>query len=209
MTLRNMILTFPFNILTDQVKFSIAMKKIYFGVVFLVLLCCHSLNAQHFSPLDNSPMDIAYLRADNNKKPVVKVIYSRPLKNSNQVFGTQIPFGKLWRTGDNEATEVRFYSDVRFGDQLVKAGTYVMHSIPGEKEWTIILNRNTDTLGAFFYDPSMDVVRIKAPVIPGEQLDIFSIAFDKNFNNTYMVLGWDTTRVNIPIDTYAQVIAEL
>lgn len=204
-----MILSFSFNILTDQVKFSIAMKKIYFGVVFFVVLCSHSLNAQHFSPLDNSPTDIAYLRTDNNKKPVVKVIYSRPIKSGEQVFGTQIPYDKLWRTGDNEATEVRFYSDVRFGDQLVKAGTYVMHSIPGEKEWTIILNRNTDTLGAFFYDQSKDVVRIKAPVRNGEQLDMFSIAFDKNFNNTYMVLGWDTTRVNIPIDTYTQVLAEL
>ena len=64
-------------------------------------------------------------------------------------------------------------------------------------------------MGAFFYDPSMDVARIKAPVRNGERLDIFSIAFDKNFNNTYMVLGWDTTRVNIPIDTYTQVLAEL
>jgi hypothetical protein len=204
-----MILSFSFNILTDQVKFSIAMKKIYFGVVFFVVLCSHSLYAQHFSPLDNTPTDIAYLTTDNNKKPVVKVIYSRPIKSGEQVFGTQIPYDKLWRTGDNEATEVRFYSDVRFGDQLVKAGTYVMHSIPGEKEWTIILNRNTDTLGAFFYDQSKDVVRIKAPVRNGEQLDMFSIAFDKNFNNTYMVLGWDTTRVNIPIDTYTQVLAEL
>lgn len=185
------------------------MKKIYFGVVFIIVLCSHSLSAQHFSLPDKSPTDISYLRNDNSKKPVVKVIYSRPLKNEGKVFGTQIPYGKLWRTGDNEATEVRFYSDVRFGDQLVKAGTYVMHSIPGEKEWTIILNRNTDTLGAFFYDASKDVARVKAPVRIGERLDIFSIAFDKNFNNTYMVLGWDTTRVNIPIDTYSQVLAEL
>lgn len=185
------------------------MKKIYFGVVFFVVFFSYSLNAQHFSTPDKSPTDIAYLRNDNSSKPVVKVIYSRPLKEEGRVFGTQIPFGKLWRTGDNEATEVRFYSDVRFGDQLVKAGTYVMHSIPGEKEWTIILNRNTDTLGAFFYDVSKDVVRVKVPVRNGERLNIFSIAFDKSFNNTYMVLGWDTTRVEIPIDTYSQVLAEL
>ena len=129
-----MILSFPFNILTDQVKFSIAMKKIYFGVVFFVVLCSHSLNAQHFSPLDNSPTDIAYLKTDNNKKPVVKVIYSRPLKSGEQVFGTQIAYDKLWRTGDNEATEVRFYSDVRFGDQLGKAGTPCNNKIYNRRE---------------------------------------------------------------------------
>ena len=68
-----------------------------------------------------------------------------------------------------------------FGRKLVKAGTYVLHTIPGEKEWTIILNSNTDTLGSFFYDESKDVVRFKVPAKQAEQIDVFSIGFKEEF----------------------------
>lgn len=185
------------------------MKKTYFGVMMMMLLVCNHITAQRFSPLDKNPTDIAYLRANNLSKPIIKVIYSRPLKSEAEVFGTQIPFEEIWRTGDNEATEVKFFTDIKFGDELVKAGTYVMHTIPGEKEWTIILNSNTDTWGAFFYDESQDVARIKIPVKKGEPIDIFSIAFNQSYNRNFMVLAWDTTRVNIPVESYSPFLAEL
>lgn len=190
-------------------KIQIAMKKFYYGVVLLCLLFNLDLAAQRFSPLDKNPTDIAYLRTNKLTQPLVKVVYSRPTKEAEAVFGEQVPFEKIWRTGDNEATELKFYSDVKFGDKLVKAGTYVLHTIPGEKEWTIILNSNTDTWGAFFYDETKDVARIKVPVKEAESIDIFTIVFNQNYNNTFMVLAWDSTRVNIPLETYSQFLAEL
>ena len=186
------------------------MKKVYFTYLLASALLTTSLGfSQRFDELDKAPVDITYLRTEKYSKPLMKVVYGRPAKQEDQVFGQQIPFGEIWRTGANEATEIKFYKDMMFGDQLVKAGTYVLHTIPGEKEWTIILNSNTDTWGAFFYDPSKDVARFNIPASQDEVIDIFSIAFTKNFNETFMVLAWDSTRVNIPVASSSQFLAKL
>lgn len=186
------------------------MKKLFltFGVLF-VFLFQNQINAQRFDQLDQEPTDIAYLRKSNKSKPIIRVVYGRPIKHEENVFGNQIPYGEIWRTGSNEATEIKFYKDMKFGNKLVKAGTYILHTIPGEKEWTIILNSNTDTWGSFFYDASKDVVRIKVPIRKGKELDVFSIAFRKNIKNTYMVLAWDSTQIDIPLISQDAILAEL
>jgi hypothetical protein len=186
------------------------MKRVYFGaVLFCTVVFNNQISAQGFDQPDKNPIDISYLRQNNISKPLVKVIYGRPQKISEKVFGHQIPYGEIWRTGANEATEVVFFNDMKFGNKMVKAGTYVLHTIPGEKEWTIILNTNTDTWGAFFYDRSKDVARIKVSAKKAEELDIFSIAFKKSFKHTYMVLAWDSTRINIPLSTQNEILARI
>lgn len=186
------------------------MKKVYITVgIVLSFILQNQLFAQNFDQIDNSPTDITYLRDSKISKPIVKVVYGRPHKNSDKVFGEQIPFGKIWETGANEATEVKFYSDIKFGGKLVKAGTYVLHTIPGEEEWTIILNTNTDTWGAYLYDPSKDIARIKVPAKKANELDVFSIAFKQIHKKTFMVLAWDTTRVSIPLKTNEATIARI
>jgi len=186
------------------------MKKLLLTLgVFIVFVYQNQLNAQKFDHIDQAPIDIAYLRKGNTSKPMIKVVYGRPKKNKDKVFGSQIPYGEIWRTGSNEATEIKFYKSMKFGNKLVKAGTYILHTIPGEKEWTIILNSNTDTWGAFFYDASKDVVRIKVPIKKVKELDVFSIAFRKSFKNTYMVLAWDSTEIDIPLATQDNILAEL
>jgi hypothetical protein len=186
------------------------MKKVYFAaVIFCSMFLTDKSIAQSFDHLDKNPIDIAYLRKNNISKPLIKVIYGRPQKHEESVFGDQIPYGEIWQTGANEATEVKFYNDMKFGNKLVKAGTYILHTIPGEKEWVIILNSNTDTWGAFFYDQSKDVLRIKVPALKARELDIFSIGFKRSFKNTYMVLAWDSTRINIPLETQGEILAEI
>ena len=174
-------------------------KKLITSLLVCGLLSMGIGYAQKFDKIDEAPTDIAYLTNKKATKPLVKVVYSRPAKESEEVFGDQVPFDQLWRTGANEATEVRFYTDMLVGNKLVRAGRYVMHTIPGEDEWTIILNSNNDTWGAFFYDPSKDVARIKVKPSEAEEIDVFSIGFKRSFKSTYMVLAWDNTRVNIPL----------
>ena len=186
------------------------MKKYLIATIFVgVLLSSTSIYSQSFDRIDKDPVDIAYLTNEKMSEPLVKVVYSRPQKKGFNVFGDQIPYGEIWRTGANEATEVKFYTDVLFGNKLVKAGTYVMHTIPGEKEWIIILNSNTDTWGAFFYDSSKDVARIKVAATEAEVIDVFTIAFKNNFNHTSMVLAWDSTRVDIPLAMGNQILAKI
>ncbi len=184
------------------------MKRITLALAAACTLFLQSeLHSQRFDQLDQAPVDIAYLRADKGSVPVVKVVYGRPSREDGEVFGDLVPYGEIWRTGANEATEVTFYRDMLFGNKMVKAGRYVMHTIPGEKEWTIILNSNTDTWGAFFYDPGKDVARIKVPAKKGRPVDIFSIAFAQSIKDSYMVLAWDRTRVSIPLAESSDLLA--
>ena len=184
------------------------MKRITIALAIACTLFFQSqLHSQRFDQLDKAPMDITYLKADHESVPMVKVVYGRPSREEGKVFGELVPYGEIWRTGANEATEVTFFRDMLFGDKSVKAGKYVLHTIPGEKEWTIILNSNTDTWGAFFYDPDKDVVRIKVPAKKGRPLDIFSIAFSQSIKDSYMVLAWDRTRVNIPVAESSELLA--
>jgi len=178
------------------------MKKSYYtsivAVVLFTLLFVTEGNAQAFKGLDEVPHDISYYRESMVSKPIVKVIYGRPAKNGEEIFGNKVAYGELWRTGANEATEVKFYQDVIFGGEKVEAGTYVLYTIPGEKEWEIILSSNTDVLGAFQYDPLFDVARVKVEARQAEELESFSIFFREKKDNVQMVLGWDTMRVQIP-----------
>jgi len=152
-----------------------------------------------YSGLDKSPHDITYLKTDRNSPPLVKVLYGRPQKKGRVIFGVTEPYGKVWRTGANEATEITFYKDAKFSGKSVKAGTYVLHSIPGEKEWVIILNSNLNVWGAYQHDVAADVLRVTVPVSSDEKsLEAFTIAFKKGAKMA-MVLAWDTTRVEIPL----------
>lgn len=173
------------------------MKKLTFittfAFVFLLLFTVNA-NAQKFSNLDKSALDIAYHRTDRNATPMIKVIYSRPLLKDRDV-STLAPNGKVWRTGANEAVEIKFFEDMKFGGELVKTGTYSLFTIPGETEWTIILNKDLDVWGAYSYKESNDVLRIKAAVSTGDLVEAFSMAFE----NDTMFLGWGTVRVSIPV----------
>lgn len=168
--------------------------------IYTIILYALNASAQSYKNLDVVSHDISYLRETMVTPPLVKVVYGRPKTKTPQVFGSKIPFGELWRTGDNEATEVKLYKNTKVGDSLVKAGTYVLVTIPGKKEWEIILSSNLDVWGAFQYDPSADVARIKVPVSKAENLETFSIVFKRAAQKqTLMVLGWGSTRVKIPL----------
>jgi len=168
--------------------------------IYTIILFSIENNAQSFKNLDECPQDITYYRETRAMPPVVKVIYGRPTLKKEKAFGSQVPFNEVWRTGANEATEVTFFQDVIFGNEIIKAGSYVLVTIPGEKEWEVILNKNLDVWGAFQYDPKADIAKIKVPVNKAERLEVFSIAFKRIIHNEIqMVLGWDSTRVKIPL----------
>lgn len=158
------------------------------------LLFSINMNAQRFAGLDKSPLDIAYYRAERTAPPMIKVIYSRPQLNGREL-SKLAPNGKMWRTGANEATEIKFLQDMNFGGKPVKAGTYSLFTIPGEKEWTVILNSELDVWGNFSHKEANDVLRVNVPVSSGDSIDDFSIVFE----NDKMHLGWGTVRIAVPV----------
>jgi len=162
-----------------------------------IALITFNVNAQDFKDLDKSPMDAASFPTSNRiTKKAVKVIYSRPQLRGRSVQSLA-QNGKVWRTGANEATEITFYKDVIFGSTPVKAGTYSLFTIPGEKEWTFIISSDVDVWGAYSYNKANDVARATGTVTEAEKyLEPFSIAFD---DDGVMHLGWGTVRVSVPI----------
>jgi len=185
--------------------------KIYSFVIalFTVLLFTNELNAQKFERLDKNPHDIVYYRIGKMGLPQVKVVYGRPEAKDQKVFGTQVPYGKIWRTGSEESTEIKFYQDVMFGNKFVKAGTYVLYTIPNENYWTIILNKKTDTYGSCFYNPEDDIAKLEVPTVKGEMMESFSIGFKRQDYGSQMVLAWATTRVHIPLYTESRLISKI
>ncbi|MEQ8220033.1 MAG: DUF2911 domain-containing protein [Arenibacter sp.] len=176
--------------------------KNLFTITLMVIALTFSSEAlaQKFSGLDKSPADIASYPTDYKvSEKLVRVTYSRPQLKGRSI-SELAPAGKVWRTGANEAAEIIFYKDAIVGDKAVAAGTYSLFTIPGDKEWTIILNKNLNQWGAYSYQENADVVRVPASVSnASESLDAFSIAFKDVDNGTHMVLGWGNTRVSLPI----------
>jgi hypothetical protein len=129
----------------------------------------------------------------------VEVAYGQPSKRGRVIFGQLEPYGKVWRTGANEATEITFKKDVVFGGQPVKAGTYTLFTIPNENEWTVILNSELKQWGAYGYDKikSKDLPHIKVPAQKVDSpIEKLTMRFD---DQNSLVIEWDQTRVTVPI----------
>ncbi len=179
------------------------MKKILSVAFAMILISAipELANAQKYPSLDKSPLDVAYFRPDGrNSAPVAKVWYSRPQKKGREMLGKKEPFGKIWRLGANETTEIRFFKDVTLGDKAVSAGTYSLFAIPNADKWTIIVNSKTDTWGAYGYDGSKDVARVDVPVTAtGKEVEALSIVFDGSGDASKMYIAWENFQVAVPI----------
>ncbi|MFC3811227.1 DUF2911 domain-containing protein [Lacihabitans lacunae] len=128
----------------------------------------------------------------------VKVVYGQPSKKGREIFGSLVPFGQVWRTGANAATEVTFKKDVNFAGTKVKAGTYSLFTIPSSTEWTVILNSELKQWGAYEYDKikGKNVAEVKLPVRGTEGvMEKLSITA----SDSQIAIEWDNARVMIPL----------
>lgn len=145
-----------------------------------------------------SPVALAATKLNGDS--YVRVVYGSPRMRGRDIFGGLVPYGEVWRTGANEATEITFSSDVMFGGQHVEAGTYALFTIPQEDEWTVILNRTLGQWGSYAYDDAADLLRITVPVRrSSSQHEAFTIRFDEADAGTNLVMVWDRARVDIPV----------
>jgi len=132
----------------------------------------------------------------------IEVVYSRPGVKDRVIFGGMIPYGEVWRTGANNATKITFSTAVKLNGTEIPAGTYALFTIPGEKEWTIIMNKGAAQWGAFQYDEKLDVARFKATPVPlTTPMETFVIEFtDIRDESARLNLAWDKTLVPIKFE---------
>jgi hypothetical protein len=185
------------------------MKKLIFLTFSTFLFSIAALAQANLPAVDKSPMDMIYYPVnypvlkiqDKATDPLVaRVIYSRPKKEGRTVFGGLVGYGKVWRLGANEATEVEFYKSVTIGGKKIAAGRYTLYALVNEKSWTFIINKETDTWGAFKYDASKDVAKVDVPVeATPEPVETLSMTFTKSGNNFNLVVAWEKVKVTLPI----------
>jgi len=131
----------------------------------------------------------------------IEIDYSRPGVKGRAIFGGLVPLDKVWRTGANAATRITFSTPVKFNGADVPAGTYSLFTIPGQNEWTVILNKTANQWGAFHYDEKDDLLRVKAtPVALDTSVETFTIDInDIRDDSATLELIWDKTRVPVKL----------
>ena len=169
-----------------------AMRKLTAVALSTLVLLAFSAAADHDTtkkPL-SPPQEVTY--RVNNKN--VTINYNAPSKRGRAIMGSLVPYGKVWRTGANAATTLTTTTDLMIGSLHVPAGKYSLYTIPGEKEWTLIVNKQTGQWGTN-YDEKQDLGRVKMKVTrldkPVEQ---FGIPIDKN-----LTLSWENTQASVPV----------
>jgi hypothetical protein len=149
--------------------------------------------------LERSPLALAATWIDST---YVKIVYGSPRKRGREIFGALVPYGQVWRTGANEATEITTTGDLNFGGHRLPAGTYSLFTIPYPDRWTIIVNRALGQWGAYEYNADLDLFRFEVPVHQTDKLyEGFTITFEKEEDHTFLYLRWDRTEVRIPVAT--------
>ena len=133
----------------------------------------------------------------------ISVNYSRPGAKDRAIFGELVPYNKIWRTGANKATAITFDSDVIFGESKVKKGTYSLFTVPGENDWIVMLNKETELWGAGNYNKEDEVASFK---VKSKKTTDFAESFTIDFNafsafGAMMNLTWENTQISIPVMT--------
>lgn len=132
----------------------------------------------------------------------IELSYSRPNIKGRKVFGDLVPFGKVWRTGANQATTLTFADEVIIGGTKIPAGKYGLVSIPDKAAWTLIITKQLDVTSPAAYKQENDVVRVQAKPASIKKAETFTMQFS-NVKSTSIELHimWDQSDVTLPITT--------
>jgi tetratricopeptide (TPR) repeat protein len=126
----------------------------------------------------------------------ITINYHRPLTNGRQIWGKLAPYGQVWRAGANENTTIMFSDPVTIEGQLLDKGTYGLHMIPGENEWTVIFSKDANSWGSFSYKQDDDALRVKVKPAAVETHDALAYDFDEvKPDSTVVTMRWDKVAV--------------
>ena len=140
----------------------------------------------------------------------ITIAYNSPAVKGRAIWGGLVPYGEVWRTGANEATTITFSTDATVAGKAVPAGTYGLFTLPGEKEWTVILNKAAKQWGAYEYKVEEDLLRFAVTPQAAPMSERMTFAFaDTTFDSTVVTLAWEKVKVAFPVtvDTQGRTLA--
>jgi hypothetical protein len=132
----------------------------------------------------------------------ITINYSRPGVKGRTIWGGLVPYDKVWRTGANNATTISFSDDVLIEGQKLAKGTYSLHTVPGQKDWTIVFNSVADQWGSYAYDESKDALRVKVQPQKADFREWMGFEInDLSTDTAKVVLRWENVAVPFTVDT--------
>ena len=178
---------------------------IFLFILFLLNISAHSQNSAEvcYNPnliKDTTKKSIKSMAALVVNGDSIKISYHSPGVRKRIVWGGLVPFGEVWVTGAHDATQINMPISFEVGGKTVPAGKYAFFTIPGEKEWTLIINRNWNQHLASEYDQQEDIVRVKVKPKKNahtERLQYF-IEISNNMEGKITV-AWEKIKVELPI----------
>jgi hypothetical protein len=185
----------------------------------LALVVAGGLVSPFGSPAQSSPVNFPAASPSCTIKQRVgltdiEVAYSRPGIKNRTIYGGIVPYGAVWRTGANSATKITFSTPVKLEGNDIPAGTYSLFTIPGENDWTIIINKDANQWGSFQYNSNNDIVRFDVTPLTMEDatIETFMIEFDRiRDDSAVLLLIWDKTVVPIrlQVDVVDKIVAQI
>jgi hypothetical protein len=134
----------------------------------------------------------------------ITINYHRPLANGRQVWGKLVPYGQVWRAGANENTSITFTDPVTIEGQNLDKGTYGLHMIPGQDQWTVIFSKNSSAWGSFTYKQDEDALRVNVKPQAAELHDALTYDFDDVKPDAAVVtMRWE--KVAVPFKVHVNV----
>ncbi|MGO9088211.1 MAG: DUF2911 domain-containing protein [Candidatus Sulfotelmatobacter sp.] len=165
--------------------------------VLLVASFCHAQTATSETVMLNLPRASQHARVTQRIGITdITVNYHRPLVNGRQIWGKVVPYGDVWRAGANENTTISFSDPVTIEGQPLDKGTYGLHMIPGENQWTVIFSKNATAWGSFTYKQDEDALRVNVKPQTAEFHDALAFDFDEvKPDSTVVTMRWDKVAV--------------
>jgi hypothetical protein len=167
------------------------MRKITLLFLVFALIQITSVSAQDKKPL--SPKETVKAKAGGAN---VEIVYSRPSARGRTMLGGNEPYGQVWRTGANEATTIEFDKAVKIEGKDLPAGKYALFTIPGEKEWTIIFNKEHKQWGAYNYKEKEDALRV---TVPAKKTKSFVETFTVGVEKDEVTMAWENAEASFKV----------
>jgi len=131
----------------------------------------------------------------------ITINYHRPLANGRQIWGKVVPYGQVWRAGANENTTITFTDPVTIEGQALDKGTYGLHMIPGENQWTVIFSKDSKDWGSFSYKQEDDALRVNIKPQPAEAYNALAYDFDDvKPDSAVVTMRWDKVAVPFRVE---------
>jgi len=172
------------------------MRKVVLFSAILLSFCLSAIS-QVAVPRESQKQTIT----QNVGDAVVTITYSRPNVKGRTIWNGLVPYGKVWRSGANEATVFEVSRDVTINGKPLPAGKYSLHTIPAAGDWTIIFNKKWDQWGSFDYDEKLDALRVTSKPVPSEFFESLVYGFgDTTTKSATAFMRWEKLRVPFTID---------